>query len=94
MKKKNIGYLGLLGIPLALFGVVTSAAFAAPAPVLPATPTAVVAPSGTPAQVSATDTETKDDVSGTDADKEAPGAPETNDGPDGGSEAPGTETAD
>lgn len=89
-----MGHLGLLGIPLALLGVVTSVAMAAPSTPTPA-PVAqtVVAPS---VQVGDTDTETKDDasVAGSQADTEKAGTPETNDDASGPQEAPGTETAD
>ena len=88
MKKLNIGYLGLLGIPLALLGIVTSVSMAAPV-----TPTSTQTATE---QVSDSDTEINDDdsIAGTETDTEAPGAPETNDDADGPQESPETEVAD
>ncbi len=95
--KKNIGYLGLLAIPLALLGVVTSVALAAPkaAPV-DAPAAAVTAAAPQTAQVADTDTETNDDGSvSTGAVKStADTDTETNDDASGPQEAPGTEQAD
>ncbi len=93
MKKLSVGYLGLLGIPLALLGVVTSVAMAAPKVAPPTAQTVIGQPAQT-AQVSDTDTETNDTASETDTDTETPGTPETNDDGDGPEEAPGTEVAD
>lgn len=93
MKKLNMGHLGLLGIPLALLGVVTSVAMAAPNAPTPA-PVAQTVTAQT-AQVADTDTETNDDsIAGSQADTEPAGTPETNDDASGPQEAPGTETAD
>ena len=96
MKKLNMGHLGLLGIPLALLGVVTSVAMAAPStPPTPA-PVAHVVTAQASGQVADTDTETNDDasVAGSQADTEKAGTPETNDDASGPQEAPGTETND
>ena len=94
MKQLNMKYVGLLGIPLALLGVVTSVAMAAPsAPT--STPAAQVV-TAQPTQAADTDVETNDDASdtGSQADTEKAGAAETNDDASGPQEAPGTETAD
>ncbi|CAN5686114.1 hypothetical protein BH11PAT2_BH11PAT2_04030 [soil metagenome] len=96
MKKLSMRYVGLLGIPLALLGVATSVATAAPK-----APTTEVAPvvqtvSAQTATATDTDTETNDDskVAGSKADTETAGTPEANDDASGPQEAPGTETAD
>lgn len=97
MKKLNMGYLGLLGIPLALAGIATSVAMAAPkAPAPEAAPTTQSVTTPTGQQVADTDIETNDDasVAGSQADTETAGTPETNDDASGPQEAPGTETAD
>lgn len=92
-----MGYLGLLGIPLALLGIATSVAMAAPkAPNPEAAPVAQSVTAQAGQQVADTDTETNDDASVADpqADTETAGTPETNDDASGPQEAPGTETAD
>lgn len=83
MKKTNIGYLGLLAIPLAVLGVAGSVAFAeqgtaTPAVVAPVASTAVA--QSVPA-IADTDKETNDDTSavGSKADTEKVDAPDTND---------------
>ncbi len=93
MKKLHMGYLGLLGIPLALLGVVTSVALAAPKTVTPVEQSDSTVQS---APAISTDAETNDDSSATaeKADTETAGTPETNDDANGPQEAPGTETAD
>lgn len=84
MKKFNKGYLGLIGIPLAVLGVVGSVALAAPITSAPA-PVAVTAPVQV-AQSADTDIETNDDATTTEADSkdkpEVAGAAETNDDTD------------
>ena len=94
MKKLSMRYVGLLGIPLALLGVVTSVAMAAPK--APAPVAAPVAQTVTNQSAAVSDTETNDDsaVAGSKADTETAGAPETNDDASGPQEAPGTESAD
>jgi hypothetical protein len=91
---QKMGYLGLLGIPLALLGVVTSVALAAPATT--STPVAPVSNVVAPAPVTAdTDVETNDDASVSTTDITKAGADgETNDDASGPQETPGTEHAD
>ncbi|MDB4992234.1 MAG: hypothetical protein JWL75_479 [Parcubacteria group bacterium] len=85
--------LGLAGIPLALVGIVTSVALAAPkVPTAPATTTsqAVVAPSST----ADTDVETNDDATVSAGKTSSDTDTETNDDATGAQEAPGVEQAD
>ena len=88
--KNKLGHWGLLGIPLALLGVVTSVAVAAPktTPTPPVATTSITSPT-----TSDTDVETND-VAGAEA-QDATGAEiETNDDASGPQEVPGVEEAD